>query len=61
MADAIRAHGVVRGVALGTARLGRCHPWHEGGFDPVPQKQTQQTAEKNCATPKTQTKNRIAN
>ena len=40
MADAIREHGVVKGIALGSKRLSRCHPWHEGGFDPVPSKQT---------------------
>lgn len=34
--DALRTHGVLRGVGLTTWRLLRCHPWHPGGVDPVP-------------------------
>jgi len=34
--DAIKAHGVIKGGALGVKRICRCHPWNEGGFDPVP-------------------------
>jgi putative membrane protein insertion efficiency factor len=34
--DAIKAHGVIKGSALGVKRICRCHPWNEGGFDPVP-------------------------
>lgn len=35
MKDAIEKHGVLKGVGLGLRRLSRCHPFHQGGFDPV--------------------------
>jgi putative membrane protein insertion efficiency factor len=34
--EALRAHGALKGSWLALRRLGRCHPWHPGGFDPVP-------------------------
>ena len=36
MRQAIELHGPAQGVWLGIKRLGRCHPFHEGGCDPVP-------------------------
>jgi putative membrane protein insertion efficiency factor len=35
MKDAIEKHGVLKGVGMGLCRLSRCHPFHDGGFDPV--------------------------
>ena len=34
--QAVEAHGSLRGSALAAKRLCKCHPWHPGGFDPVP-------------------------
>jgi putative membrane protein insertion efficiency factor len=36
--EAIDHHGPFKGTWLTTLRLLRCHPFHEGGFDPVPRK-----------------------
>jgi hypothetical protein len=33
--DALRKYGAWRGSIMAAKRLGRCHPWHDGGFDPV--------------------------
>jgi putative component of membrane protein insertase Oxa1/YidC/SpoIIIJ protein YidD len=35
MQEAIQKHGVVKGTGMGLRRLARCHPFREGGFDPV--------------------------
>lgn len=34
--EAVRVHGAARGCYLAVQRVLRCHPWHAGGFDPVP-------------------------
>ncbi|MBO0476323.1 membrane protein insertion efficiency factor YidD [Vagococcus sp. DIV0080] len=38
MIDAINCHGAFKGVAMGTSRILRCHPFVKGGIDYVPRK-----------------------
>ncbi|WP_415903262.1 membrane protein insertion efficiency factor YidD [Neptuniibacter sp. QD29_5] len=36
MIEAIKLHGPFKGVWLGLKRLSKCHPYNDGGYDPVP-------------------------
>ncbi len=44
--DAIEVHGASRGVLLATWRLLKCHPFHPGGYDPVPTTKTHDITQK---------------
>lgn len=34
--EALSCHGSTKGFWLAVCRLGKCHPWNDGGYDPVP-------------------------
>ena len=36
--DALREFGLVRGTWLSLVRLAKCGPWHQGGWDPIPER-----------------------
>ena len=38
MIEALKIHGPIKGLWLGTRRISRCHPWGGFGYDPVPPK-----------------------
>ncbi|WP_114354147.1 membrane protein insertion efficiency factor YidD [Saliterribacillus persicus] len=40
--ESFKRFGVIKGAYLSTKRIIKCHPFHSGGFDPVPEKKTNQ-------------------
>lgn len=34
--EAVQKHGAIKGGWMAVKRIGRCHPFHPGGYDPVP-------------------------
>lgn len=51
--EAINHHGALKGLFLALRRLLRCHPWAQGGYDPVPRTQDfkRQDTLTNCVHP----------
>lgn len=45
--EAIETHGLLKGCALGCKRVCSCHPWNDGGFDPVPPRTHQPPTQEN--------------
>jgi len=40
--QALKTHGVLKGLYLSIIRISKCHPWGDSGYDPVPELKKQQ-------------------
>ncbi|MBI3217770.1 MAG: membrane protein insertion efficiency factor YidD [Mycobacterium sp.] len=47
--DALTEYGLLRGSALSIVRLAKCGPWHRGGWDPIPERGVQRSAQCSCS------------
>lgn len=36
--EALTEYGLIRGSWLAAVRLAKCGPWHQGGWDPIPER-----------------------
>ena len=36
--ESLKSHGLIKGSILTIKRIGRCHPWGDHGYDPIPSK-----------------------